>query len=390
MSESHKPDPEITETAARPPEATDMTSPAEATVDAKQPDESLLTDVETEARIVEEATHRVHWLTMAVALIALLSTGSLGWFGFLEWQRVNANVIALGESQSAVESLTGRITRLDSRIGDLESRAVNAERTAAQSNRDASAVLDRIELLAARLQATQVDTRETYVLAEAEYLLRLADQRLRVERSPANALALQRTADALLAELADPRLQTIREALATDMQLLVGIPELDMLGLQAKLTAMERSLDNLVLPVRRLAPAESTLPSTVQPLVDRISQYITVRRIDAPITPLVTAADAGRARELLRLQLEQLKLALLREESELFAASREAALATLAHYFDVESGAGAAIETGLTDLVDVPIARRIPDANVALVALKEYRQSLLNRQATARALEPTP
>lgn len=342
---------------------------------------------ETEARIVTEASHRANWLAIALGLMALASTGSLGWFGFLEWNRLNSTVAALEEAQRAYSALSSTLTRLTPRIDAIEPRFEAAEDRAAALQAETQAALARLEVLAERVQTSQVDTRDTYVLAEAEYLLKLAQQRTLIERSPANALTLMRTADALLAELADPRLQPVREALASDMQALASVPELDVLGVQAKLTAMIASLDDLTLPVRRLSAPVAELPAGVQPLLDRVSQYITIHRLEAPITPLVSAADAGRAREVLRLQLEQLKLAILREEAELFTSTRQAALSTLDHYFEVQTGAGAATYAGLVALETVAVSRSMPEANQGLERLKSYRQQWLDRLASTRAVE---
>lgn len=342
---------------------------------------------DTEARIVREASHRANWLAIALGLMALASTGSLGWFGFLEWKRLNATVAALETAQRAYSELSLTLTQLTPRLDALEPRTEASERRAAAIQAETQAALARLEVLAERVQTSQVDTRESYVLAEAEYLLKLAQQRLLIERSPGNALTLMRTADALLAELADPRLQPVREALAVDMQALAGVPELDVLGVQAKLTAMVTSLDELTLPVRRVSAPVAELPTVVQPILDRVSQYITIHRLEAPIMPLVSAADAGRAREVLRLQLEQLKLAILREEPEFFASTRQAALSTLEHYFEVQTGVGAAIHVGLDALETVPVSRVMPLANQGLERLKAYRQQWLDHLARARAVE---
>lgn len=372
--------------------STDETSTSDqltedASPDSPAPSAAITGDPETEARIVEEASHRANWLSIAISAIALASTVTLGWFGFLEWKRLNVTIAALESSQSTVRALSAQIAQLTPRVESVEPRFADAERRMMAAQEAANAVLERVEVLAERMQTSQVDTRETYVLAEAEYVLKLAQQRILIERSPANALTLMQTADALLAELADPRLQSVREALALDMQALDGVPELDMLGVQAKISAMTARLDALTLPVRRLSAPVAELPKDLQPLVDRVSQYITIHRLDAPITPLVSAADAGRAREILRLQLEQLKLAILREEPALFESTRLAAVSTVSHYFDATSGAGAAIHAGLAALADVPVTRTIPEASQGLLVLKAYRQQLLNRMATARAVE---
>src|SRR5690606_5363670 len=62
-----------------------------------------------------------------------------------------------------------------------------------------------------RLQALSTTTREDWLLAEAEYLLRLANQRILTERQTANALSLMVTADDILKEIDDPDLFVVRK-----------------------------------------------------------------------------------------------------------------------------------------------------------------------------------
>jgi Uncharacterized enzyme of heme biosynthesis len=128
----------------------------------------------------------------------------------------------------------------------------------------------------------------------------------------------------------------VREALAADIQALDRVEMVDVLGVQAQLLALDSALDDLTLPVRRLMePVEDTDVAS-EALADqwlaRLQEYIRIREVDAPIAPLVTASDAGRAREILRLNLEQIKVALIREDQRLFDAGITQALRLTAHY----------------------------------------------------------
>src|SRR5690606_37845313 len=69
---------------------------------------------------------------------------------------------------------------------------------------------------AQRLRALSETTREDWLLAEAEYLLRLASQRILTERQTSNAITLMETADGILRDLDDSDLFAVRKALAAD------------------------------------------------------------------------------------------------------------------------------------------------------------------------------
>lgn len=228
-------------------------------------------------------------------------------------------------------------------------------------------------------------TRTSYTLAEAEYLLRLADQRMRIERNPENAVVLMRTAQALLGQLEDGRLLPIREQLAGDIQTLASIERIDVLGIQAEILALDAVLDRLQLPVRRLQPppSESQEADAQSNWLTVLSEYVRIRQVDAPITPLVTAADAGRAREVLRLNLEQIKVALIREDQAIFDASVAQAVRMTTHYFSTTEGAGLRVLQTLEQLQGQSIARDIPDASTGLRALQAFRASEVSRRAIA-------
>ena len=235
-------------------------------------------------------------------------------------------------------------------------------------------------------------TRTSYTLAEAEYLLRLADQRMRIERNPENAVVLMRTAQALLGQLEDGRLLPIREQLAGDIQTLASIERIDVLGIQAEILALDAVLDRLQLPVRRLQPppSESQEADAQSNWLTVLSEYVRIRQVDAPITPLVTAADAGRAREVLRLNLEQIKVALIREDQAIFDASVAQAVRMTTHYFSTTEGAGLRVLQTLEQLQGQSIARDIPDASTGLRALQAFRASEVSRRAIADEVRRSP
>ena len=99
-----------------------------------------------------------------------------------------------------------------------------------------------------------------------------------------------------------------------------------------------------------------------------LSDFIRIREVNEPITPLVSASDAGRAREVLRLSLEQIKLALIREDQALFDAGLAQAKRLSMHFFDVTEDAGLKVITVLGSLEDIQITREIPDAAQGLRA----------------------
>lgn len=372
------------------PENTKTTDTA-ATEDTVIPVESELAPENPliEEAIATEAAHRANWLSILVAVMALAGSGAVGWMGWQEIQVLRKEITASSALAPVVPRLEGRIDQHQSQLSEIQKQlnalAMQIERA---ENRNQS-VIDRVEGVAEQLARAQVDTRTSYTLAEAEYLLKLADQRLLIERNPETAIVLMRTAQALLGQLDDGRLLPIREQLAADVQALSSVERIDVLGMQAELLALDAVLDALELPVRRLQviEAEQTEAAPMNDWLQTLSEFIRIREVDAPIAPLVTAADAGRAREVLRLSLEQIKVAMLREDQALFDASVSQAIRVTQHFFSTVEGAGLRVMQTLDQLAGQKVVRPIPDASAGLRALQAFRQAEVSRRAIANEVQ---
>lgn len=323
-------------------------------------------------------------LSLALSIVATASFGVGGWLGWTEIQTIKASVQSI---DSELQTLGTQLTELQKvQIGTraLESQVQRLETDVSRTDTRNQSVIDRIEMVAEQLAKAQVDTRSSYVLAEAEYLLKLADQRLLIERNPETAVNLMRTAQSLFGQLQDGRLLSVRELLAQDLNTLSSIPTIDVLGIQADLLALDPVLDELQLPVRRLMAETLTEQAVdVQTWLGDLSEFIRIREVKAPITPSVSASDAGRAREVLRLSLEQIKVALIREDQALFDAGLAQAKRLCAHFFDVTAGAGLKVMLVLSALEGTLVVREIPDAAQGLRALKAYRDALTQERVSA-------
>lgn len=360
--------------------------------EAKTPEvaEELVFDEQAESDEVT-ADHPNHpqaarsngWFAIVLSIIATCAVGVGSWFGWHELQSILRATQSLDDSVQALNTQIAQLERLEAATRRLDDQIQQLETDVGRADTRNQSVIDRVEMVAEELAKAQVDTRSSYVLAEAEYLLKLADQRLLIERNPETAVNLMRTAQALLGQLQDGRLLSVRERLAQDLQSLSAIQSVDVLGIQAELLALDPVLDDLQLPVRSLAPErESEATVDVQQWLGGLSEFIRIREVNVPITPLVSASDAGRAREVLRLSLEQIKVALIREDQALFDAGLAQAKRLSMHFFDVTEGAGLKVMTVLSSLEGTQIIREIPDAAQGLRALKAYRDALTQERVS--------
>lgn len=323
-------------------------------------------------------------LSLILSMVATVAVGVGGWLGWTEVQMIRGSVQSIDSAVQIMGTELMGLQKLRTETRMLQSQIQRLGTDVSRADARNQSVIDRVETVAEQLAKAQIDTRSSYVLAEAEYLLKLADQRLLIERNPETAVNLMRTAQALFGQMQDGRLLSVRELLAQDLNRLSSIPTIDVLGIQADLLALDPVLDELQLPVRRLmieTPTDQAIDA--QNWLDDLSEFIRIREVNAPITPLVSASDAGRAREVLRLSLEQIKVAVIREDQALFDAGLAQAKRLCTHFFDVTAGAGLKVTSVLSALEGTLVVREIPDAAQGLRALKAYRDALTQERVSA-------
>ena len=119
-------------------------------------------------------------------------------------------------------------------------------------------------------------------LAEADFLLRLGEERLRLFGDVAGARTSFELADAQLAEVSDPRATSVRQTLALERDALAAIAVADLPVILGRLDGVAEGVSRWPLRGRDGAPAAD---GTVQAgwwrrAANSIDRYFRVRRID--------------------------------------------------------------------------------------------------------------
>lgn len=245
----------------------------------------------------------------------------------------------------------------------------------------------RIENMAKRVLAMSSVSRDDWKLAEAEYLLRLANQRVLLERNSANALALAQTVDDILRNLNDPSLHPVRRALAAEMSELKLAGDIDREGVYLRLLALSQQLDKLPL-IEPLGPnddpwllaeeeysaADTWWTKTKRAfnnLLREFSHHLRVRDHAKPVPAILPPDNRIYLQQNLRLMLEQAQAALLREEAEVYQASLEKAREWLESYFPLNPQSVAA-QAEIAELQTAVISQSLPNFAESTQLLKAY------------------
>ncbi len=359
------------------------------------------------------------WLTVLV-LVVLLAASAYGFWYIWQGQQLGqeqrhdqtqggaVQSEQLSHLQNQIETLRQRLerqppTQLDpARLRqelsqNLEQQVGEQLEQQAQERRQALATLqERLNNTDRKLNAITGTNRQDWKLAEAEYLLRLANQRLLMENDASNALALAQAADQILNDLNNSDLFAIRRALARDINALKLADEVDKEGIYLHLMALSEQLDKLPLiePMARGEPIDGEqkiappgpeagawakikyqVGHSFQGLQDKLSDHLRIRRHEKPIEPLATPAEQFYLRQNLRLMLEQAQVALLREQPEIFSANLKRAADWLKRYYTLNPKTQS-VQEELLDLASISISQPLPDLSEPLSRLQAHIKRL--------------
>ena len=333
----------------------------------------------------------IAWLALFLSLITIAGVGYL----LLEKMRseglADASREALAAVKRDVETSTRSIETLKANVDDLsadDARAVSSIDALRQDIDRRAQVLDslsprmsNLERSVAALQGVSIEARNTYLIAEAEYYMQIANAQLQLAGNPYLASLALGQADDRLLQLADPALIDVRRAIADELAALDIMEKPDVAGVTLVLASLARVVDSL--PMRgadSVAAAaddsESELSGVARAwaaIKDTASGLITVTRPDGDMVALITPDVADLARTNLSLQLQAARLALLRGEQEIFEQSLDDADTWLGLYFDTRSEPVRSARQTMSEIRSNYTAVSPPDISQSLRLLRQYK-----------------
>ncbi|MGU5661099.1 uroporphyrinogen-III C-methyltransferase [Aeromonas sanarellii] len=230
-----------------------------------------------------------------------------------------------------------------------------------------------------------------WMLAESEYLVRMAGRKLWLEHDLISTITLLGNADERIKALNDPSLMPIRKALAEDIAQLKGMPRVDREGLTLKLAALSDQIELLPLSTVSMPEAKSEPDQTVSTNPDEwqsnlkknwvkfTENFITIRRRDGAVEALLSPQQEIFLRENLKTKLLQAQLAVYREQQALYTDSLEKAQRWLTQYFDTENSATHYMQTELDKLKGEQIQFDYPNQFKTQAMLEQVLTERLQR-----------
>ncbi|WP_228370234.1 fused uroporphyrinogen-III synthase HemD/membrane protein HemX [Methylococcus capsulatus] len=359
----------------------------------------------------------VAWLGYSM-LAAILLLATAGYFLIQELRskqeglggELNKGDLHLLELSRQVSSLQTQLATLHSQFATLQSQLgtedsklerLLGEQSASFGQRleDSRKELTRsIETLQRQLSRTHSDV----LIADAEYLLGIANQKLHLTGDVKSVLEAMKAADQRLRDSDDPGVFKVREVLAEEINRLEAFQPPDVVGLSARLLAIEAKTRELPLflphPDMSKEPRETSKPKSPEPetgdavesTLEQLKGLVTVRRSDRPVHAVLTPQEAAGLREILLLKLEMTRTSLLRGDDALFHSNLESANAWLNENFDRESPAFKDISDDLRALAGVQLKAAFPDISGSLALLRNIEKLRLETDPVAPASTAAP
>ena len=334
----------------------------------------------------------IAWLAL---LLSLLASAGVGYMAVQDWRAqrsADASSESLLDLRNRIASSNDSLATLDEGIAALAQTDAQtaAEFEALQQDMEARlqlfdslpSRLSNLENSMSSLQGVSAGARNTWLLAEAEYYMQIANAQLQLAGNPHLATLALGMADERIVQLSDPALTEVRQAIADELAALEVMDKPDIQGITLTLASLARVVDSL--PLRQIAEAEADKDAAIDPDlsgVDRawasvkgaVSGLVKVTGPDQTTMPLLTPDAVYFLRTNLTLQLQAARLALLRGEQAVFRQSLDDAAAWLEQYFDAESAqVGSALET-IDEIRGGMLAVTTPDISQSLRLLRQYK-----------------
>lgn len=237
----------------------------------------------------------------------------------------------------------------------------------------------------ARLLSLSSVNRDEWKLQEAQYLLRLADQRILLEKDSQNALSLAISADDVLRDIDQADLVGVRKLLAEEIAVLKLAGVIDREGIYLRLSALSNQIDAIPF-IEPLGPQEEVLEEDVVPadetfkqkitrnfyaLMHKLGSYVRVRDHGKTINAVLPPSEQKYLQQNLRLMLEQAQVALLRNEESIYQESLVKAQNWINQYYSLNEKAAAVLEE-LQALQQEEVSPDLTNFSNSSAALTDY------------------
>jgi uncharacterized protein HemX len=255
-------------------------------------------------------------------------------------------------------------------------------------------------------------TRGDWLIADAEYLLSVASQRLHLMGDVNTTRMALEAADQRLRESGDTAAYKVRAQIAKEIAGLRNVELPDVVGIYSSVQLLKDKVNKLatLLPyagkplteskqIHQHEEEQKNTHGILNTALDALEGYVTVRHADQPVSKILTEEEVVFIREQLNIKLEMIKIALVQQNDALYQVSIADSKQWLKDNFTRNSKAKGFLDE-LDKLNAIQIRGHFPDISQSLKMLKDITKLRIetdkaqetsdddNEQATKNAVSP--
>jgi uroporphyrin-3 C-methyltransferase len=296
----------------------------------------------------------------------------------LKLNQVRGEIESLADDDSSAQiaALHKRLEKDGAQVDGLDQTI--KDQLALSRSLQAAAESMQVRLLAAEaalagMSSKELDAGGELDLAEVDYLLRLANERLKLFSDPAAADQALEIADMHLAAMNNPMYLGVRQEIAAARHELAKVSIPDYVGITAQLDSIQQSIG--ALPFRGETPVSQESGTATEmgwweKVKNVFSNLVTIRHSTKEENKRISLEDKDYIRQRLWLQLEIAHLSLMRREQKAFGNSLDRVRETLSTWFDSGDSTYVAVNRGIDELLALKIDVDIPDINAPWATLR--------------------
>ena len=333
-------------------------------------------------------------LALSVIAIAIALAAGVGLYG---WVKQQTTVIRATNSELENQVIALQQAQ-DKQKAGLEEVIKQQASELDDAKRQQTALTKQLDELQQKVATISGSDSKTWLLAQADFLVKLAGRKLWSDQDATTAAALLKSADISLAEMNDPSLITARRAITEDITSLSAITQVDYDGIILKVNQLSNQIDNL-----RLADNnddDTPMDADSSELSGSISEwrvnlqkswqnfmdsFITVRRRDETAVPLLAPNQDVYLRENIRSRLLVAAQAVPRHQEETFKQALDNVSTWVRAYYDTDDATTKAFLEELDKLDQQSISMNVPEALQSQPILEKLMQTRVRNLLTQPA-----
>lgn len=332
----------------------------------------------------EKKNHNNTALILSAVAIAIALAAGVGLYG---WGKQQATT-QTATSDALATQLIALQKAQESQKSELEGIIKQQATQLDEASRQQAALVKQLDEVQQKVATISGSDAKTWLLAQADFLVKMAGRKLWSDQDVTSAAALLKSADASLADMNDPSLITARRAITDDIASLSAVSQVDYDGIILKVNQLSNQIDNLRLADNNTD--DSPMDSDSSELSSSISEwrvnlqkswqnfmdsFITIRRRDETAVPLLAPNQDVYLRENIRSRLLVAAQAVPRHQEETWRQALENVSTWVRAYYDTDDATTKAFLDEVDQLSQQSISMNVPDTLQSQTILEKLMQT---------------